>query len=315
MNFSLIGILIRLRYKLLWAKTRSRSGKIALFFAGYLLLVMVMAFLSMGGIGAGMQAIRSGKGPLVAGDRAGRHLPARAARQRGAGVRDGRHLFGYRAPPLSPQRARAPPGAPFHRHRGPILVPVPRLGPGRGFGAVPLRRGIVLAGIDRRPAVVGLQLPGRPRGGHPGGPPDGEEGRRRGADSSGDRLRDVAANGDARIQEPGDCRTAQTVVDLVAAGRRRSRHDAGGLDGCLGFGGGCRLADRHGRAAGGFGAPAAQSPSRAGHQSGMGRPHRPVRRTVRHAERPAGGAVAALLLPQQPVSRRFCAGIADLRPA
>ncbi|MGO9260587.1 MAG: hypothetical protein ACLQU1_30410 [Bryobacteraceae bacterium] len=67
MNFSLIGILIRLRYKLLWAKTRSRSGKIALFFAGYLLLVMVMAFLSMGGIGAGMQAIRSGKGPLVAG--------------------------------------------------------------------------------------------------------------------------------------------------------------------------------------------------------------------------------------------------------
>jgi hypothetical protein len=67
MNFPLIGILIRLRYKLLWAKTRSRSGKIALFFAGYLLLAMVMAFLSMGGIGAGMQAIRSGKGPLVAG--------------------------------------------------------------------------------------------------------------------------------------------------------------------------------------------------------------------------------------------------------
>ena len=38
MNFQLIGVLIRLRYKLLWAKTRTRNGKIALFFAGYLLL-------------------------------------------------------------------------------------------------------------------------------------------------------------------------------------------------------------------------------------------------------------------------------------
>ncbi|HTX37365.1 MAG TPA: hypothetical protein VME43_20195, partial [Bryobacteraceae bacterium] len=67
MDFSLIGILIRLRYKLLWAKTRSRNGKIALFFAGYLLLVMVMVLFSLGGIGVGVQAIRSGKGLLVGG--------------------------------------------------------------------------------------------------------------------------------------------------------------------------------------------------------------------------------------------------------
>ncbi len=67
MNFQLIGILIRLRYKLLWAKTRTRNGKIALFFAGYLLLVMVVSLLAAGGIGAGMAAIRSGKGMLIAG--------------------------------------------------------------------------------------------------------------------------------------------------------------------------------------------------------------------------------------------------------
>src|ERR1039458_9386633 len=67
MNFQLIGILIRLRYKLLWAKTRTRNGKIALFFAGYLLLVMVDSLLAAGGIGAGMAAIRSGKGMLIAG--------------------------------------------------------------------------------------------------------------------------------------------------------------------------------------------------------------------------------------------------------
>ena len=35
MNFELIGNLVRLRYKLLWAKTRSRNGRIALFMAGH----------------------------------------------------------------------------------------------------------------------------------------------------------------------------------------------------------------------------------------------------------------------------------------
>ena len=36
----MIGDLIALRYKLMWAKTRSRNGRIALFFAGYLLLIV-----------------------------------------------------------------------------------------------------------------------------------------------------------------------------------------------------------------------------------------------------------------------------------
>jgi len=67
MNFELIGVLIRLRYKLLWANTRTRNGKIALFFAGYLLLVMVIALFGAGGTGAGMAAIRSGHGTQLAG--------------------------------------------------------------------------------------------------------------------------------------------------------------------------------------------------------------------------------------------------------
>jgi hypothetical protein len=67
MDFELIGTLIRLRYKLLWANTRTRNGKIALFFAGYLLLVMVLALLAAGGTGAGMAAIRSGHGAALAG--------------------------------------------------------------------------------------------------------------------------------------------------------------------------------------------------------------------------------------------------------
>jgi hypothetical protein len=61
MNFPLIGQLIRLRYKLLWARTRTRNGKVAWFMAGYLLLVMFIMLLTMGGIGAGMAAVRAGK--------------------------------------------------------------------------------------------------------------------------------------------------------------------------------------------------------------------------------------------------------------
>src|ERR1039458_5569530 len=66
MNFQLIGHLIGLRYKLLWAKTRTRNGKIALFMAGYLLLVLVIAFFAVIGVGGGMAAVRSGKAERIA---------------------------------------------------------------------------------------------------------------------------------------------------------------------------------------------------------------------------------------------------------
>jgi hypothetical protein len=66
MNTALIGNLVRLRYKLMWAKTRSRNGRIALFFAGYLLAVLLFGLLMSGGFGAGMTAVRMGQTELVA---------------------------------------------------------------------------------------------------------------------------------------------------------------------------------------------------------------------------------------------------------
>ena len=66
MNFRLIGELVRLRYKLLWARTRTRNGRIALFMTGYLLFVLVMILLAAGGLGAGILAVQSGKAQMVA---------------------------------------------------------------------------------------------------------------------------------------------------------------------------------------------------------------------------------------------------------
>jgi len=66
MNWKRIGDLIRLRYRLMWARTRSRNGKIALFAIGYFLAVLVAAVLAAGGLGAGIVAIRSGKAESMA---------------------------------------------------------------------------------------------------------------------------------------------------------------------------------------------------------------------------------------------------------
>ena len=66
MNLELIGDLVRLRYKLLWAKTRSRNGRIALFMACYLLLVLLIALSASGGFGAALVAVRTSKAELVA---------------------------------------------------------------------------------------------------------------------------------------------------------------------------------------------------------------------------------------------------------
>jgi hypothetical protein len=66
MNTTLIGHLIGLRYKLMWAKTRSRNGRIALFFTAYIVSILVGALLGAGGIGAGMAAVKMGKTAMVA---------------------------------------------------------------------------------------------------------------------------------------------------------------------------------------------------------------------------------------------------------
>jgi hypothetical protein len=66
MNPQLIAELVRLRYKLLWARTRSRNGRIALFIVGYLLFVLLAILLSAGGLGAAVVAVRSGQAEKVA---------------------------------------------------------------------------------------------------------------------------------------------------------------------------------------------------------------------------------------------------------
>jgi hypothetical protein len=66
MNAPLILQLVGLRYKLLWAQTRTRNGRIALFLSGYLFAVLIMILMTAGGIGAAMIAVRSGQAKMVA---------------------------------------------------------------------------------------------------------------------------------------------------------------------------------------------------------------------------------------------------------
>ena len=49
----------------MWAKTRSRNGRIALFMVGYLLLVLLIALLAAGGLAAGIVAIRAGQAERI----------------------------------------------------------------------------------------------------------------------------------------------------------------------------------------------------------------------------------------------------------
>src|SRR5215467_15913315 len=66
MNLRSIYNLIYLRYKLIWAKTRSRTGKIALFLIGLLSYQLLLALVSAGGIGAAVVAVRSGQAEEMA---------------------------------------------------------------------------------------------------------------------------------------------------------------------------------------------------------------------------------------------------------
>jgi hypothetical protein len=65
-NVPLIAELIGLRYKLLWANTRSRNGRIALFLVAYLLLALLLALLTTGGFAAAIVAVRAGKAEAIA---------------------------------------------------------------------------------------------------------------------------------------------------------------------------------------------------------------------------------------------------------
>lgn len=66
MNAPLIFRLVVLRYKLLWAQTRTRNGRIALFLAGYLFAVFILILMSAGGFAAAKIAVRSGQAEKVA---------------------------------------------------------------------------------------------------------------------------------------------------------------------------------------------------------------------------------------------------------
>jgi hypothetical protein len=66
MDTPLILHLVGLRYKLLWAQTRTRNGRIALFLAGYLFAILILILVTAGGYGAAMIAVRSGQAETVA---------------------------------------------------------------------------------------------------------------------------------------------------------------------------------------------------------------------------------------------------------
>jgi len=66
MDTPLIFRLVGLRYKLLWAQTRTRNGRIALFFAGYSVAIFVIILLTAGGFGAAIAAVHSGQALVVA---------------------------------------------------------------------------------------------------------------------------------------------------------------------------------------------------------------------------------------------------------
>src|ERR1039457_536769 len=66
MNTPLILRLVGLRYKLLWAQTRTRNGRIALFLVGYLFALLILLLMSAGGYVSALSAVRSGQAEKVA---------------------------------------------------------------------------------------------------------------------------------------------------------------------------------------------------------------------------------------------------------
>lgn len=66
MNATLIFRLVGLRYKLLWAQTRTRNGRIALFFVGYAFAILILILMTAGGLGAAIVAVRTGQAEKIA---------------------------------------------------------------------------------------------------------------------------------------------------------------------------------------------------------------------------------------------------------
>lgn len=60
-----LGTLVALRYRLLWAQARTSAGRIALFFVLYVMGALLFAFLTLGGMGAALAAVRMGQGETI----------------------------------------------------------------------------------------------------------------------------------------------------------------------------------------------------------------------------------------------------------
>ncbi|MGH9899806.1 MAG: hypothetical protein ACRD4L_13265, partial [Pyrinomonadaceae bacterium] len=62
----MIFSLIRLRYQLLWAQSRTSGGKTALLLAAYIFGGLIFLFFSLGGIGTAVIGVQSGRGEEIA---------------------------------------------------------------------------------------------------------------------------------------------------------------------------------------------------------------------------------------------------------
>jgi len=66
MNAALVLHLVGLRYKLLWAQTRTRNGRIALFLTAYLFALLILLLMTAGGFAAALAAVKSGRAETIA---------------------------------------------------------------------------------------------------------------------------------------------------------------------------------------------------------------------------------------------------------
>lgn len=60
-NLRVLSLLVKMRYKLLWAQARTGAGKAAIFFAVYLVGVIIFALVTLGFISTGIMAANSGR--------------------------------------------------------------------------------------------------------------------------------------------------------------------------------------------------------------------------------------------------------------
>jgi len=66
-HFHSLALLLRLRYRLLWAQARLRNGKVVLYLIGSLILLLALVFMQMGGIGGATALVLSDSAETIIG--------------------------------------------------------------------------------------------------------------------------------------------------------------------------------------------------------------------------------------------------------